>query len=142
MTPHFSRAEATVTSTGIANVPTDEEWKRIENTALNMEIVRAILRRQPIRINSWFRSQKVNAAVGGSERSEHRLGAAVDFVCPAFGTAYEVAETLRTYSHILNYNQLIYEQTWVHISFPPDGIQGKLEVLTYKNGTYSKGLQK
>lgn len=140
LTGHFSLAEATTTSTGLSNQPTPSELKRIQNTAENMEIARAVLGRRPIQVSSWFRSEAVNAAVGGTKNSEHRLGAAVDFTCPAFGSAYEVAKTLASYSSILNYNQLIYEQTWVHISFPPAGQLGKRENLTMKNGSYSKGI--
>lgn len=140
LTGHFSKAEACTTSTGLANVPTVAELERIQNTAENMEIVRAILGRRPIKVSSWFRSEAVNTRVGGSKTSEHRLGAAVDFTCPSFGSPYEVAKTLASYSSILNYNQLIYEQTWVHISFPPDGQLGKRENLTMKHGSYSKGI--
>lgn len=140
LTLHFTRQEATITSTGLANIPTPEEWQRIENTAYNMEIVRAILQRKPIRINSWFRSQAVNSRVGGTEKSEHRLGAAVDFTCAGYGTPLEICKTLVLYSHIANYNQLIYEGGWVHISFPPDGILGKREALTLRNKGYLKGI--
>lgn len=142
LSPNFSWAEATVTSTGLPNIPTPEEQARIRNTAQEMQIVRAVLKRRPIKINSWFRSPQVNAKVGGSKTSEHAVGAAVDFVCPSFGTPYEICQSLIAAAHILNYNQLIYEQTWVHISFPPAGQVGKNEVLTYKNRTYSKGLVK
>lgn len=143
LTQHFTLEEATTTSTGIPNQPaTQEHSERILNTATNMEVVRAILGRNPIRINSWYRSPAVNKAVGGVSNSEHALGAAVDFTCPAHGTPFEVAQSLLANAHILNYNQLIYEQTWVHISFPPDGVRGKREVLTMKNGNYSKGLIK
>lgn len=140
LTQHFTRQESTVTSTGLSNIPTEEEWKRIENTAQNMEIVRAILQRRPITINSWFRSAAVNTRVGGTERSEHRMGAAVDFTCPRYGTPLEICKTLVLYSHIANYNQLIYEGGWVHISFPPDGILGKREALTLRNKGYLKGI--
>lgn len=140
LSPHFSYAEATVTQTGLDNSPNAEQLTRIKNTALNMEIVRAVLHRKPIKINSWFRSAGVNSRVGGSSRSEHLQGAAVDFVCPSFGSAYFAAKSLILYAHIINYNQLIYEQTWVHISFPPDGQTGKREVLTYRNGKYLPGV--
>lgn len=142
LSPNFSWAEATVTSTGLPNVPTADEQIRIRNTAMEMQIVRAALQRKPIKVNSWFRSPQVNKAVGGSATSEHALGAAVDFVCPAYGTPYEICQSLIAVAHILNYNQLIYEGTWVHISFPPAGQVGKREVLTYKAGKYSKGLVK
>lgn len=140
LTPHFSVNESRVTSQPFANIPDETQKSRILNTAYNMEIVRACLLRKPITVNSWFRSAEVNRAVGGSNSSEHLLGAAVDFVCPSFGTPKDICKSLVLYSHILNYNQLIYEGTWVHISFPEDGIQGKREVLTYTGGKYISGI--
>lgn len=140
ITPHFTWEEATQTSTGLPNLTSPEERARITHTAHQMEIVRAVLGRNPISVSSWFRSAAVNQAVGGVPGSEHRIGAAVDFKCPAFGTPYEIARSLLSNAHILNYNQLIYEQTWIHISFPPDGVRGKNEVLTMKNGRYTQGI--
>lgn len=140
ITRHFSKQEALITSQQVPNIPNSQEWERIQNTAENMEIVRAILGRRPIKVSSWFRSEAVNVRVGGSKTSEHRLGAALDFTCPAFGSPYEVARCIASYASIVNYNQLIYEQSWVHISFPPYGMQGKRENLTMKNGSYSKGI--
>lgn len=140
MTPHFTLAEATVTSTGLPNVPPPEVMERLINTAHNMEIVRAILGRRPIKINSWYRSPEVNKAVGGAKNSEHMTGAAVDFVCPSYGTPLHICRSLLSLSHILNYNQLIYEGTWVHISFPPDGVKGKLECFSIINGVRKEGI--
>lgn len=140
LTAHFTEAESVTTSTGIANVPTPEIKARILNTAYGMELVRACLLRNPITVNSWYRSPAVNAAVGGVGNSEHLTGAAVDFVCPKFGTPKEICKSLVLYGHILNYNQLIQEGTWVHISFPLDGEIGKREVLTLVNGKYVQGL--
>lgn len=144
LTPHFTLAEATTTSTGLDNTPTSSEvMERITHTAHQMEIVRAILRRKPIKINSWYRSPVVNNRVGGVPGSEHALGAAVDFTCVGFGTPFEICQSLVHAAYILNYNQLIYEHSWVHISFPPDGVQGKNEVLTLnRSGGYLKGLVK
>lgn len=140
VTEHFYASETVVTSSKFPNLPTSDQAARIRHTAFQMELVRAVLGRKPIKINSWFRSEKVNQDIGGSQTSEHLLGAAVDFVCPAFGTPYEICRTLIAVAHILNYNQLIYEGTWVHISFPPDGEVGKNQVLTFKNGQYLQGL--
>lgn len=140
MPPHFTMAEAIRTSHTGRNTPDKTQADRILNTAWNMEIVRAVLGRKPITVSSWFRSPEVNSAVGGSPTSEHLLGAAVDFTCPEFGTPLEICRTLVHCAHILNYNQLIYEGTWVHISFPLDGVKGKNEVLTMKNGKYTQGL--
>lgn len=141
VTQHFTLAETTVTSTGLNNSPaTSAHTAAILNTATNMEIVRAILNRVPININSWYRSPEVNKAVGGVDNSEHALGQAVDFTCPRFGSPFQVCVELSKYANILNYNQLIYEGTWVHISFPPEGVRGKRQLLTMKKGKYYQGL--
>lgn len=141
LTQHFNWNEATATSTGLLNAPDSEAHrKNILNTATHMEIVRAILGRNGIKINSWYRSPLVNKRVGGVPTSEHAEGRAVDFTCAKFGTPRKICETLIHYAHILNYNQLIDEGTWVHISFPPEGSVGKKEVLTMRNGKYTKGL--
>jgi zinc D-Ala-D-Ala carboxypeptidase len=142
LTPHFTLAEALATSTGLPNVPAEEQLVRIHHTAHQMEIVRAVLGRRPIHTTSWFRADSVNRAVGGSSTSEHKDGAAVDFKCPAFGSPLEICKALVSVAWVVNYNQLILEPTWVHISFPPDGIKGKFEVLTKKAGQsgYLKGL--
>lgn len=141
ITPHFTWAETTHTSTGIDNsIASDDQRQRIIHTAYEMEIVRAILHRLPIKVNSWYRSPAVNKAVGGVPTSEHAIGAAVDFTCAKFGTPYQICQSLIQVAHVVNYNQLIYEGSWVHISFPLDGEKGKNQVLTYKNKSYLPGL--
>lgn len=142
LTPHFTLAEATVTNTGIPNIPTEAQRERITHTAHQMEIVRAVLGRKPITVTSWFRSDAVNLAAGGSSTSEHKDGAAVDFKCSAYGSPLEICRALLSIAHVVNYNQLILEPSWVHISFPPDGVTGKKEVLTKKadQKIYLKGL--
>lgn len=140
LSPHFTLAEATTTSTGLPNLTSPEERARIEHTAHCMETVRMLLDNKPIKINSWFRSDKVNKAVGGVSTSEHRLGTAVDFTCASYGSPLEVCQSLARWANVLQYNQLIYEGTWVHISFPPEGDVGRKENLTMKNGKYSQGI--
>lgn len=145
ITRNFTWEESQVTSTGLPNAPTtDEQRRRIVHTAYEMEIVRAILGRKPVRINSWFRGPAVNKKVGGSPTSEHSLGAAVDFTCPGYGTPFEVCKAILANAHIVQFNQLIWERkgnsAWVHISFPPPGQLGKKEVLSLLNGKYTKGL--
>lgn len=145
LTQHFTWAEATVTSTGLINAPdTEQHRKNILNTATHMEFVRAILGRKAVRVNSWYRSAAVNKKVGGVPTSEHAQGRAVDFTCPGFGSTTAICRTLIQFADVLNYNQLILEfsgtSTWVHISFPEEGNVGKKENLTYRNGTYTKGI--
>lgn len=113
---HFTVAEATRTSTGLPNEPTVDELNIIQQTAFYMEQVRKLLNK-PIIVNSWFRSEAVNKSVGGVANSQHRLGEAVDFTCPEFGTIEQITDVLKANSAELKYDQLILEPSWVHISF-------------------------
>lgn len=117
LSQHFTTAEATKTSTGLDNSPTYQELAVLMYTACKMELVREALQANPIIVTSWFRSEKVNSAVGGVWNSQHRLGEAVDFVCPGFGTPAQICAHLRTLADELQYDQLILEPSWVHISF-------------------------
>lgn len=114
---NFTLAEATVTNTGLDNSPSVDELQVLMRTADQMERVRKLLGDNPIIVNSWFRSDAVNTKVGGVPNSQHRLGEAVDFTCPKFGSLIEVVQALKSNSANLQYDQLIYEPSWVHISF-------------------------
>jgi hypothetical protein len=135
LTPHFSLAELTVTNTKIDNIPSKEVIEVLRTTAFYMEKVREILGNVAITINSGYRSPDVNRQVGGTSNSSHTYGYAVDF------TAY--GHTPLTISNILSksnlkFDQLIYEKTWVHISFDP---RMRGDILTLKGkGKYVKGI--
>jgi hypothetical protein len=135
LTPHFSLAELTVTNTKIDNIPSKEVIEVLRTTAFYMEKVREILGNVAITINSGYRSPDVNRQVGGTSNSSHIFGYAVDF------TAY--GHTPLTISNILSksnlkFDQLIYEKTWVHISFDPR-MRGNILTLKGK-GKYVKGI--
>jgi hypothetical protein len=138
LTPHFTLEEFTVTSKPLDNTPSKEMIEVLRTTAFYMERVRELLGNVAIKVNSAYRSQAVNKAVGGSKTSAHTLGYAVDFT--AYGhTPLTIANTLAKSD--LKFDQLIYEGTWVHISFDP---KMRREILTakFKNGkaTYLKGI--
>lgn len=135
LTPHFSLAELTVTKTKLDNTPSKEVIEVLRTTAFYMEKVRELLGNVAITINSGYRSPDVNRAVGGTSNSSHTYGYAVDF------TAY--GHTPLTISNILSksnlkFDQLIYEKTWVHISFDPR-MRGNILTLIGK-GKYVKGI--
>lgn len=144
LSPHFSLAEMTVTSTGIANIPTGQYLKNLTYTAQQMEQVRTILGGLPIQVNSGFRCDAVNRAVGGVTTSAHSFGFAVDFVCPAFGTPYEICQALIKGG--MKFDQLIHEKRrWVHIGFGlSTGVSHRNQVLTLPpaGGRYQPGLIK
>lgn len=135
LTPHFSLAELTVTNQKMDNTPSKEIVEVLRTTAFYMEKVRELLGNVAITINSGYRSPDVNRAVGGTSNSSHTYGYAVDF------TAY--GHTPLTISNILaksnlKFDQLIYEKTWVHISFDPR-MRGNILTLKGK-GKYVKGI--
>lgn len=144
LSTHFTLAEATKSDKGerlgLSNQPDQKQLQTMKHTAEGMERVRTLLGDSPIRVNSWFRSPEVNKVVGGVSTSQHAKGEAVDFTCAVFGSPLEIALKLRDHWNVIKYDQLIYEQTWVHISF----VSGRLprgQELTYQGaGKYVKGI--
>lgn len=143
LSEHFSLKEATFSLTaenlGLRNEPNGIQLERMKYTAKKMEEVREILGGFPIKVNSWFRGPEVNKAVGGVSTSQHSRGEAVDFTCAWFGSAKEIALMLQKHKDDLGYDQLIYEQTWVHISFS-DTQARKNDFTLIGKGEYAKGI--
>lgn len=139
LSAHFTKAEFEKTSQPYDNIIPWDKLVKAVYLAARMEKVREILGSHPIIVNSAYRSPEVNKAVGGTSSSQHLKLEAVDFVCPKFGSAYEVAKELAQKVGELNYDQLIYEQTWVHISFTADRTP-RNQNLTYLRGKYSQGI--
>lgn len=143
LTENFSLDELTASQTatrlGIKNEPSPQALDNLRVTASNMEHVRKILLNKPIHISSAFRSPTLNRAIGGSPTSAHCFGYAVDFTCHSFGTPKEVCKAIMASS--LKYDQMIFEGTWVHISFDQK-MRGEDLTATFKNGkaTYTKGI--
>jgi zinc D-Ala-D-Ala carboxypeptidase len=138
----FLRSD-TATRKGLANVPDAGALVNIRGVlAPGMERVRNLLA-GPVHITSGYRAPEVNRAVGGSGASQHCQGLAADFIAPGFGTPRSIARHLMTHAPELRFDQLIFEGTWVHISFVPG--KGRGEVLTahFMAGqpvTYSRGV--
>jgi hypothetical protein len=138
LTPHFTLEELTVTQQrGLDNSPPPWAVTNLRITAEGLERAREILER-PIIVTSGYRSKEVNAAVGGAERSAHLLGLAADFICPGFGSPAKVCRALEGRADFA-FDQLIFEWTWVHVSFEP---RLRREVLTLDRATrkYLRGI--
>ena len=115
---YFTEAETVVTrQAGIKNIYKNDQAiiDAVQGTARYMDMVRALLN-APIVVSSWYRSPELNKKVGGSPRSQHMKGEAVDFICPKFGTPMAIVKYLERAGGI-DFDQLIMEGTWVHISF-------------------------
>lgn len=144
LSPHFTLAEAIFSSTALAykvdNIPDAEQLARMKYTAEQMEYVRKLLGNTPIRINSWFRGPKVNALVGGVNTSQHSKGEAVDFTSALAGTPLKICKILMAHKAEINYDQLIYEHTWIHISFVSDKRPRGNELTFLGQGKYKAGI--
>ena len=109
---------------GIDNTPDAAMIDSLRNTAQFMEHVRDILGK-PITVTSWYRCPDLERVVAGIApgrplSGHHPLGAAVDFICPGYGSPLEIAARLSTMTAALGIGQLIYEfGSWVHISRLP-----------------------
>ena len=74
-----------------------------------------------IKINSFFRSENLNRAIGGSSKSQHCDGRAID-IDDTFGHATN-AEMFQYIKDNLSFDQLIWEfgnstnPAWVHVSY-------------------------
>jgi len=147
LSDHFSLEEATASKTadeaGIDNsTPSDEIISAATRTALKLEKVRVLLGSLPLTVNSWIRCLDLNRALGSKDTSQHLKGEAVDFVCPAFGSPTEICQKLVANITLVNFDQLILEHTWVHISWnSTPNAQQRGEVLSLlSTGGYATGL--
>ena len=142
---HFTLSEALKSPTAehdhIINQPSNSIISVMVMAAAKLEVVRNLLNR-PMNISSWYRCPELNAAVGSKPTSQHIKGEAIDFECPEFGTPLEVCKFIVANKDKIQFDQLILEHTWVHISFPiTSGEAPRLEVLSLlATGGYSHGL--
>ncbi len=122
---------------GIDNVPNDEQ---LANMKVLAEKVFEPLRSWvggPIKINSFFRSVELNKAIGGSSRSQHCKGQAVD-LDDTFGHKTN-AEMYNYIKENLDFDQLIWEfgddsnPAWVHVSYVSEEKNRNRCLLAYKD---------
>lgn len=137
LTAHFALEELSCTlHREIDNRPPPAVRATLHDTAMRMEEVRSLLGDQVISVSSGYRCPALNRVVGGARRSAHLTGHAVDFNCFRFGAPLQVCRRLAESE--LEFDQLIEEGSWVHISFDP---RMRRQILTKtSNGGYALGL--
>jgi uncharacterized protein YcbK (DUF882 family) len=89
VTKNFTLAELLHSNTavrkGIENIPsTDHQANLITACHELFQPMRDVFK--PVLISSGYRSIAVNKAVGGSDKSAHCVGYAIDFISPSFGS--------------------------------------------------------
>ena len=132
----------TATRLNIDNKPNDDQ---MQNMCLIAEEVFEPLRvwvGGPIKINSFFRSPELNKAIGGSTKSQHCHGQAID-LDDTFGRATnaEMYEFIRKY---LDFDQMIWEfgdednPDWVHVSYVSEDKNRNRCLKAYKENGKTK----
>ena len=122
---HISYKEGTYSQTalrrGLDNTPNEEQLKCMKEVAENLfEPLREWVG-GPIKINSFFRGEPVNTAIGGSKYSQHMKGQAMD-LDDTFGHKTN-AEMYHYIKDNLDFDQLIWEfgddknPNWIHVSY-------------------------
>lgn len=107
---------------GIDNTPNEEEREALIRLA--KEILQPIRDawRSPIIVNSAFRSEKVNKAVGGSKTSQHMKGEAADLSVGGKEKNKKLFNLINKLMQqgVIVVGQLIdeYNYSWVHVSLP------------------------
>ena len=106
---------------GLDNTPNESQLKCMKEIAEGLfEPLREWVG-GPIKINSFFRGEPVNTAIGGSKYSQHMKGQAID-IDDTFGHKTN-AEMYHYIKDNLDFDQLIWEfgddknPNWVHVSY-------------------------
>ena len=130
LSEHLTLAEVTKSQTatrlGIDNDPDAHQLAALKAVAEN---IFEPLRNHfgvPIGISSGLRSKALNKAIGGSTRSQHCHGQALDIDADIYG-GINNRNIFRFIQNNLDFDQLIWEfgsddnPAWVHVSFVNDG---------------------
>jgi len=144
LTDHFTLEELTFSSTamrrGIDNTPSPEIVDNLRTLASGLEAIRAqCLGSRPMHIDSGYRCPALNTAIGGATKSAHMSGFAADFTCAAFGDPLAICRAIEQSG--IQFDQVIQEGNWVHVSFAP-AKRGEVLTAHFSGGraTYSTGL--
>jgi len=132
----------TATRLDISNTPNDDQLNNMELIASEVfEPLRAWVG-GPIKINSFFRSPKLNKAIGGSGKSQHCHGQAMD-IDDTFGRATN-AEMYHFIKENLDFDQMIWEfgdednPDWVHVSYVSEDDNRRRCLQAYKENNKTK----
>ena len=131
---HISYKEAIKSNTALRlNIDnTPDEWAT-ENLKKVAEHIFQPMREhfgRPIFVSSGYRSPELNVAIGGSKRSQHVEGRALDLDGDVFGHVSN-SSIFNYIRENLQFDQLIWEfgdednPDWVHVSFVYDGVNRK-----------------
>jgi zinc D-Ala-D-Ala carboxypeptidase len=144
LSKHFTLDEFTHSQTasrlGIPNIPSAEETMSIITLCENvLEPVRVHFDR-PVRIDSGYRCQALNEAIPNSSKtSQHMIGEAADIIVPGV----QLMDVFLYIKDNLEFDQVIFELTWVHVSFRKIGNRRQALTASFENGKvhYSEWIE-
>ena len=106
---------------GLENKPTEEHLANMKEVAEKVFQPLRTWVNAPIKINSFYRSPELNKAIGGSSKSQHCKGQAMD-IDDTYGHATN-ADMFMYIRENLDFDQMIWEfgddknPNWVHVSY-------------------------
>lgn len=142
LSTNLSLAEATSSATalrrGIANTPTATHLIALKAVANNIFQPCRNHFGKPLRVTSGYRSEELNKVIGGSMKSQHSKGEALDMQSTS---AYTNRELFMYIKDHLEFDQLIGEfpdnmgeYAWVHCSYKAEGNRGEVLIAYKDNG--------
>lgn len=140
VTKHVNYSEVIQTNVkGVNNEPTPIHMNNIIELLTNVfEPLRTHVGK-PIKINSVYRSEAVNRAIGGSKTSQHCKGEAMD-IDDTFGHMSNNDMGLWIMKNLV-FDQLIFEKpingkaSWIHVSYKSNGMNRK-QILVFDGKKY------
>ena len=143
LSDNLSVAEVTKSTTatrlGIDNTPTVSHLIALKEVADNIFEPLRLHFGVPIGVSSGYRGKELNEAIGGSKRSQHCHGQALDLDADIYGVITNADIFNRIKNH-LDFDQLIWEfgtdnePSWVHVSYVPDGLNRGEILKAYSEG--------
>ena len=115
---------------GINNEPDEWATENLRQVAINIFQPLREAFGCPIYVSSGYRSAELNTAIGGSSRSQHVEGRALDLDADVYGGCTN-SQVFNWIKENLDFDQLIWEfgdddnPDWVHVSYVYDGVNRK-----------------
>ena len=134
LSKNLTLAEVTKSTTakrlGIDNTPDEWTTENLRQVAINIFQPLREAFGCPIYVSSGYRSGELNTAIGGSSRSQHVEGRALDLDADVYGGCTN-SQIFNWIKENLEFDQIIWEfgdddnPDWVHVSYVYDGVNRK-----------------
>ena len=142
LSEHFTLAEMCKTSANLDNVPNEAQVENLKRLCGWLEMLRSEWNKRygegddPIVINSGYRSEAVNKAVGGVSGSNHLTGCAADIRVAGIEQLVRYATILLDISDESqeDFDELLLERSprggyWLHFAVRPSGNRRKVRLI-------------